>query len=102
MTITGKAELVTRLCRLTFRTNIADAVDEIEVWRESHLELTRCRQDLAELHAKADDAERVRLLAELVTLGAEKREQVAKERWQSMPLPALREVVADYKAAHRK
>jgi phage I-like protein len=101
-----------RLIRLTGKATIVAAVDEVEVWRTSHIELETERQKLAAERATLESAERRKLCVELVGLGAEfpstvwsdplendGKPSTLKSRWTSMQLVELRAHVAEQRAA---
>jgi phage I-like protein len=92
-----------RIMRLSGKTSVAAAVDEIEAWRASHLELEAGRAKLAAEREALEGAERKAQIAELIKLGAETpatawADPMAKtlkpcKRLASEPLAELRERV---------
>jgi len=98
---------VSRLVRLSGKATLVAAVDEVETWRASHLELESERQKLAAERATLESAERRKLCVELVTLGAEfpatvwadDKATALKPRWTKMPIETLREHVSEQRAA---
>lgn len=59
------------LVRLTGRTDLGEAMSEVETWRKSHLELEAERTKLATDRTTLESSERSRLVGELVKLRAE-------------------------------
>lgn len=88
-----------RLMRLTAKHSFASAVDEVEVWRQSHLRLTEREAALAKEREQLEAGERRELVATLVKLGAETpatafdaKKKIVK-RLTDEPLKELRERV---------
>lgn len=96
-----------RLARLANRSSLADALAEIETWRASHLELEVERQKLAAERSTLEGAERRKLCAELVSLGAEfpatvwsdDKATTVKPRWAKMDIAELRAHVGEQRTA---
>lgn len=96
-----------RLCRLSGRGNVADALAEVEVWKASHLAMEADRVKLAKEREALEASERRRLVAELVKLGAETpatawssdRADKPCKRLAAEPLGELRERVQLLSAA---
>lgn len=96
-----------RLVRLSGKATAAEAVEEIEAWRASHLALQAELKKLAAERADLESAERRRLCGDLVRLGAEFPSTVwadgnavaLKPRWSNMPIAELRTHVAEQRAA---
>lgn len=59
------------LARLAGKSEISEAVTEIETWKASHLELEQKRAVLAQERTTLEGSERRKLVGELVKLGAE-------------------------------
>jgi hypothetical protein len=86
------------LVRLSGKKDIGAAVQDVQSWRESHLELEKERAKLAAERAVLEASERRRLVAQLVTCGAEMPSTAwsddtatkPAEPWASMPIEALR------------
>jgi hypothetical protein len=99
------------LRRMTGKATFAEAVVEVETWRQSHLSLETQRTQLATERAILESAERRKHVVELVKLGAEfpatvfvdplKKDGAIKERWLKMPLAELRSHVAEQRAARK-
>lgn len=95
------------LMRLTNTSNPIEALNVVEDWRTSHLRLEQERATLAQERATFESAERRKLAAELVTLGAEFPSTVwaddaastLKPRWLAMPIAELRTHVAEQRTA---
>lgn len=94
-----------RLTRITGKTTLAAAVEEVETWRTSHLELEEGRAKLKRERDALEAGERRTLVAELVKLGAETphtsglaKKKIVK-RLLDEPLSELRERVAQLSAA---
>ncbi len=60
-----------RLVRLTGKTTIASAVDEVETWRQSHIRLAAREEELAKEKAAIELGQRKENAKKLVALGAE-------------------------------
>lgn len=98
-----------RLMTLTAKTCLADALEEIETWKASHLEREAERQRIADEKKLLENGERRRLCADLVTLGAEfpatvwadplAQAKEPKSRWASMPIEELRAHVKEQRLA---
>jgi hypothetical protein len=92
-----------KLMRLSGKPTMGEAFSEIEAWRKSHLELETERLSIAKEKATLESAERRRLCASLVTLGAEfpatvwvnDKASVLKPRWAKMELAELRAHVSE-------
>jgi phage I-like protein len=65
------AAAISRLTRTTGKTTIGAAVDEIEVWRKSHVELEAQRAQIAKEREALELSQRKENAAKLVQLGAE-------------------------------
>lgn len=95
------------LYRLTGKKTLAEAVAEVENFRASHLTLETERKKLSTERATMESAERRKLVADLVKLGAEfpatvwadDKATVIKPRWAKMPIAELRSHVAEQRAA---
>lgn len=59
------------IMRLTAKPSIVEAVEEVEEWRKSHLELASGRAKLAADRAALEGSERRKLVAQLVAIGKE-------------------------------
>lgn len=96
-----------RLMRLTGATSFVAAVEMVDTFRTSHLELETERTKLASERALLESAERRKLCVELVTLGAEfpatvwadDKATTLKSRWTKMDLAELRAHTAEQRAA---
>lgn len=105
------AAAAARLIRLAAKTNLADALVEIETWKASHLAQEAERQRIADENKALESAERRRLCADLVILGAEfpatmwvdpvSKVKEPKSRWASMPIAELRAHVSEQRLARR-
>jgi hypothetical protein len=92
----------TRLCRMTGKATFGAAVDEVEVWRQSHLALETERTKLAKERAALESSERRKLVGDLVKLGVElpatawkdSKGSVPCKRLQDEPIAELRNRVA--------
>ena len=99
-----------RLMRLSGAKSFVAAVEEVAVWRESHLKLEAETQKLASERATLESAERRKLCAELVTLGAEfpstvwadDKSTALKPRWLKSESGELRAHAAEQRAARGK
>lgn len=99
-----------RLNRITGKDTISAAVDEVETWRKSHLELESEKKKLADDRAKLESAERRKLVGELVKLGNEipatawsdDKGSVPCKRLQDEPIGDLRDRVQKLTAARGK
>lgn len=98
------------LCRLTGKASFAEAVAEVEVYRESHVRLESGLTRLAAERAVLESAERRKLVVDLVRLGAEfpgtiwadptaAKPSKIKSRWLKMPIAELRAHVSEQKTA---
>lgn len=65
------AASISRLTRITGKTSIGDAVDEVELWRKSHIELDAEKTNLAKEREALELNKRKENAATLVKLGAE-------------------------------
>lgn len=65
------AASVSRLTRLTGKTSIGEAVEEVEVWRRSHIELAAEKTKIAKEREALEMGKRKENAAALVKLGAE-------------------------------
>lgn len=100
----------TRLMRLTGAKSFVEAVATVDTYRTSHLELETGRQALATERATFEAAERRKICAELVTLGAQfphtiwadDKSTTLKPIWADMPIVALRQHLADQRKARGK
>ncbi len=100
---TAVAAAATRLTRVTGKTTMSEAVDEVETWKKSHLELEAERKRIADERAVLEGAERKRLYAELVTrsgarpatVWADDKATKAKPYLERMTIVELRQHVAD-------
>jgi len=98
------------IARLTGKPDISQGVVELEVWRQSHLELETSRAKLAQERHDLEGSERRRLVGELVKLGheipatawADEKGTKPAEPWASMEMPKLRERVAILSAGKPK
>ncbi len=96
-----------RLMRLSGKATLSEVVSDVETWRASHLELETERQKLASERATLESAERRKLCASLVTLGAEfpstvwadDKSKALKSRWTKIAIEELRAHVAEQTAA---
>lgn len=92
-----------RLVRLTGKATLAAAVEEVETWRSSHLDLEKQRADLAKERAALETAERRKLCVDLVTLAgrapatvwADPKAKTPKKYLAAMAIGDLREYVKD-------
>ena len=99
-----------RLLRLASKSDVGEALAEVEAWRKSHLELTAGQAKLAAEQAALESSERMRLVAQLVQCGAEIPATAwanddAKEpcaRLAAEPLAGLRSRVAMLSGARGK
>jgi phage I-like protein len=97
------------LSRLTGKATVTESLDEVEVWRASHLALETERQTLAAERATLESSERRRLCVELIQLGAEFPSTVwadplanpltLADRWRSVPIAELKATVAGQRTA---
>lgn len=95
------------LRRLTGKSSLLEAVAEVETFRASHVTLETERKQLSLERATLESAERRKLCAELVKLGAEfpstvwadDKAQTPKARWAKMPIAELRSHVVEQRAA---
>lgn len=100
---TAVAAAATRLTRITAKSTMSEAVDEVELWRRSHLELEAEKKKIATERAQLEAAERRKLYGELVTRGGAKPATVwaddkatkAKPYLERMTITELRQHVAD-------
>lgn len=104
---TAVAAAATRLTRITGKSTLSEAVDEVEVWRKSHLALEAERVRLRKERAQLEAGERRRLYGELVTRAGRKPASVwanptakaeelkAKPYLETMSIADLRQHVAD-------
>lgn len=100
---TAVAAAATRLTRITAKSTMSEAVDEVEIWRKSHLELEAEKKKIAVERAQLEAAERKKLYGELVTRGGAKPATVwaddkatkAKPYLEAMSIVELRQHVAD-------
>lgn len=96
-----------RLFRLTAKTTLAEALDEVETWRQSHINLGKREAQLAKDRAAIEASDRRRLLGELVTkagkapatVWADEKAKKAKPYLERMSLAELTAYVADEIAA---
>lgn len=96
-----------KLMRLTGKTTLHAALEDVEVFRDSHVALTAEREKLAKERAALETSERRKLVGELVKLGVEipatawkdSKGSVPCKRLQDEPLPELRERVQKLSAA---
>ena len=99
----------TKIMRLTGTATFAEAAERVETYKRSHLELESGRAALAKERAILESAERRKLCAELVTLGAEfpatvwadDKSTSLKSRWLSMPIKSLRAHASEQRAARK-
>jgi len=92
---------------LTGTKSFAEALSKVEEFRASHMTLATERVKLAKERATLEAAERRRLVADLVKLGAEFPATVwaddaattLKPRWAKLPIAELRAHVADQRKA---
>jgi len=103
---TETAAAAARLMRLTGKSSFVEAVEEVDTYRTSHLELATEREKLSKERATLELAERRKLCVELVTLGAEfpstvwadEKATSLKPRWLEMPIAQLREHTAEQRS----
>lgn len=98
---------VARCLTLSGAASLSDAASTFAVWRASHLELESGRAKLAQERAVLESAEKRKLCAELVTLGAEfpatvwadDKATALKPRWIKMSVADLRDHVSEQRAS---
>lgn len=96
-----------RLMRLTGAKSFVAAVETVDTFRTSHLELETERQKLSAERATLESAERRKICVELIALGAEfpstvwadEKAATLKARWLEMPIEALRAHATEQRAA---
>lgn len=99
-----------RLVTLTGKSEISEALEEVEVWRTAYLEREADRANVAQQKATLESQERRKLVGELVKLGAETPatawcdDKGAKpcKRLTDEPIAELRERVKKLSAARGK
>jgi len=107
---TVRNALVATLKRETGTKTFAEALAVVADWKASHLTLEHERQKLATERATLESAERRKLCADLVKMGAEfpstvwadDKATTIKSRWAKMPIAELRSHVAEQMAARGK
>lgn len=98
---------ISNLLRLTGANSLSEAVSKAAEYQASHMELETGRQALAKEREVLESAERRKLCAELVKLGAEfpstiwedMASKTPKARWQKMPIGELRSHIEDQRKA---
>lgn len=101
------AAATARLLRLTGKETFSSALDEIEAWRQSHINLSKREAQLAKDRAAIEASDRRRLYGELVTkahkapatVWADAKAVKAKPYLERMTLEELKQHVADEVAA---
>lgn len=97
------AASITRLMRITGKNSIVEAIEEVDTYRLSHLELERERQKLAVERATLEAAERRRGCVDLVklagrapaTVWADDKGTAPKKYLAAMPIEDFRDYVKD-------
>lgn len=105
----ARVTLSNKLARLTGRDTLEEQIEQVEIFRLSHLELETERQRLAAEKATQEAAERRRLCVELVTMGAEfpstvwadDKASALKGRWIAFPIEELRSHVEEQRKARK-
>lgn len=104
------AASISWLTRATGKTSLSASIEEVKVWKASHLKLEAEEQRLAKDRAALEADERRRLYAELVTAGrrapstvwADEKAKKPKSYLASMTIAELREHVSEAKSAAPK
>lgn len=96
------AAALSAICSLSGKGFVASVAD-IRTWHASHVELATERKKLAEREAVLENAERIKLCRELVTLAGKKPAVVWADPLASSPVPKpylLAMPIADLRAMH--